>query len=262
MMDIDQYLQRIGFTDPLIADLPTLEKLQQHHLFSIPFEDLDIYFKIPIAFNVASFFEKVVLNRRGGYCYELNGLFHELLVACGFTTYFISCRVAGTKEYGPEFDHLALVVELDGKKLLVDVGYGDFALKPLIIERDLVQNDGRNNYIITDNVVLDGKKYMSIGKWNDMRKQFVPEYIFTLTPYMMEDFADMNHDQQINPKSHFVRTLMCSIPTEAGRISIVNNRVIETVNGIKSVRHIKDDRQRLQLLKKYFDINLCFSSCS
>lgn len=261
MMDIDQYLQRIGFTGPLTADIPTLEKLQNIHLFSIPFEDLDIYFKLPVSLDVASIYEKVVMNKRGGYCYELNGLFYELLIAAGFKAHFISCRVAGAKGYGPEYDHMAIIVDAGGKKMLVDVGYGDFTLKPLIIERDLVQHDGRNNYIISDNVMLDGKKYMSVGKWNDKRRLFVPEYVFTLAPHKMVDFADMHHYQQTNPKSQFVRSLMCSIPTENGRISIVNNRVIKTMNGIKTVMHINGEQQRRQLLKQYFGIDFSPVPC-
>lgn len=261
MMDIEQYLQRIGFTGPLNADIPTLGKLQRHHLFSVPFEDLDIYFKIPVALDIASIYEKVVMNKRGGYCYELNGLFCELLVAAGFHAHFISCRVAGAKGYGPEFDHAAIVVDIEGKKMLVDVGYGDFSLKPLIIERDLVQNDGRNNYIISDNVMPDGKKYMSVGKWNDKRRLFVQEYIFTLTPHKMKDFADMHHYQQTDPRSQFVRSLICSIPKKNGRISIVNNRMIKTVNGIKTIMHIDGEWHRQQLLRQYFGINFTPVSC-
>lgn len=253
-MDINQYLKRINFYGTIAPDFNTLTRLQHQHLFTVPFEDLDIFYGHHFNLDKEVFYNKVVINHRGGYCYELNSLFYELLLACGFKASMISGRVGSNKKFGPEFDHMALIVEIDNMKWLVDVGFGDFALKPLAIMPGHVQNDGRCNYRINDNTELDGSRYLSAEKWNDSKGMFIPEYIFTLTPRTFKDFAQMNENQQTDPESHFVKNFMCSLPIDGGRISMVNNRIIKTINGTKRVRTIHDDEYRQHLLKKYFDI--------
>lgn len=253
-MDITQYLKRINFFGTLTPDLNTLTQLQHHHLFTVPFEDLDIYYGIPFALDKEAFFQKVVVNNRGGYCYELNSLFYELLTAIGFNVTYLSGRVGNGRQYGPEFDHMALMVTIDQVRWLVDVGFGDFALKPLAIIPGMVQNDGRCNYRITDGVLLDGIQYMNVEKWNGSKGIYVSEYLFTLTPRKFEDFEAMNQQQQISADSHFVKNLMCSLPLEDGRISIVNSRIIKTVNGSKRMKSIQDGSFQQYLLEKYFNI--------
>ena len=168
-MDIQGYLKRIGYDGDVCTDLPTLHALQQHHVFSIPFETLDIHHHIPIILRMESLYQKVILDRRGGYCYELNTLFHRLLTLCGFKVSMIAGRLLHGSVYGREFEHMALIVEIDGKKWLVDVGYGDFSLRPLAIAPGEVQSDGRTFYQVEEPVVVDGKEYFSVSKWKGLR---------------------------------------------------------------------------------------------
>jgi len=76
-----------------------------------------------------------------------------------------------------------------------------------------------------------------------------------LTPHKLQDFADMNDYQQTSPDSGFVRSLMCSLPTANGRISIVNNRIVKTIDGVKYPQTIRSDTHRQSILRKYFNIN-------
>ncbi len=82
-MEIEKYLERIGYKGNTEPALGLLKVLQKKHLLNIPFENLDIHYKIPIELNLANTFEKVVIKGRGGFCYELNGIFHELLIQLG-----------------------------------------------------------------------------------------------------------------------------------------------------------------------------------
>src|ERR1700712_4590237 len=108
-MDIPQYLQRINYTGPLDPTFEVLSSLQLAHLLTVPFENLDIQNKIKIDLN--NLFNKIVTRKRGGFCYELNGLFYELFQEIGFTIKMVSARVhSHKKDYSPEFDHMALVV--------------------------------------------------------------------------------------------------------------------------------------------------------
>jgi N-hydroxyarylamine O-acetyltransferase len=147
---------------------------------------------------------------------------------------------------------MALIVELEDRKWLIDAGYGDFSLRPLAILPGEVQSDGRTYYQITDNIIVDGKKYFEASKWNHSKHAFRIEYIFTLTPRILQEFAGMNHFHQTSPESHFARSRICSLPVKDGRISIINNRFIRTENGAKYVKPILNEEHRAGLLQKYF----------
>src|SRR5690554_4349646 len=150
MIEIQPYLNRINYKGPLIPNLALLNTLQKNHLLNIPFENLDIHYGVPIELDMDKIFQKVVKKGRGGFCYELNGLFHHLLSAIGFNAKIISARVYDRKKgiYGKEFDHLAIIVMLENKEYLVDVGFGEFTFYPLTIEPGTIQSDPRGNYII------------------------------------------------------------------------------------------------------------------
>ncbi|MEZ4850234.1 MAG: arylamine N-acetyltransferase [Bacteroidia bacterium] len=111
MIQINPYLQRIEYQGDLTPSLTLLNQLQRAHLLSVPFENLDIHLPEEIRLNVEKIFQKVVHRRRGGFCYELNGLFHFLLVELGFEVKRISASVLGSKGlWGPEYDHLVNLV--------------------------------------------------------------------------------------------------------------------------------------------------------
>src|SRR6266849_8664811 len=129
-VDIAAYLRRIGYTGPVTATLPTLRQIHRAHLLAVPFENLDIPLGHPIVCDEDTFVRKIVERRRGGFCYEMNGAFAALLRTIGFEGTLLSAR-ASRKDgsYGPEFDHLALRVDLDAP-WLADVGFGDSFLDP------------------------------------------------------------------------------------------------------------------------------------
>jgi len=254
-MNIAQYLERIDYRDVPAADIKTLAALMECHVRHVPFEDLDIQAGIPITLDIKLFYEKVIISKRGGYCYELNGLFCELLRQFGFKAHMLSARVANGKDCSPEYDHMTLMVEVESDKWLVDVGFGDFSLVPLQIGTDNIQTDGRNVYRV-NKVIVEGKEYYSAERWNEGRQQYVSQYIFSLTSHPLQDFAPRNHYQQTEAESHFMKTLMCSLPTEHGRVSMINNRMVFTEKGQKREEVIKDEVHRQNYLATYFNISM------
>jgi N-hydroxyarylamine O-acetyltransferase len=258
-MDINGYLRRINSTGILRSDLDTIRELQYKHVFAIPFENLDIHNQIPIILKTNLLFQKVIRDQRGGYCYELNVLFHHLLNLCGFDVNLVAGRLHhGSNRYGREFEHLALIVNLNGRKWLVDVGYGDFSLAPLAIAPGEIQSDGRNYYQIVDRVTVDGQPYLGVAKWVASKQDFKIDYIFTLTTRDLEDFHGMNEFHQTSPESHFARTLICTMPTPEGRITLINNKLIRKEEGKRQVRIIQSEDQRDQLLEKYFHMDMVY----
>lgn len=105
-MDIPQYLSRINYAGELALNVTILSALQEAHLLSVPFENLDIHRGKEIALDLPRLFQKVITMKRGGFCYELNGLFHWLLHELGFKVRMVSGRVydRNRNDFGPEFD--------------------------------------------------------------------------------------------------------------------------------------------------------------
>ena len=146
-MDVQRYLSRIKFEGPLSNDLVTLKRLHRQHLLHVPFEDLDIHYRRPFDLQPGNIFNKIVIRNRGGFCYEVNSLFSDLLDAAGFKTKIISARVINDAgEPGPEHDHLAIIISLE-KNYVADVGFGDLFIEPLEMTQD-TQFDGRNFFKI------------------------------------------------------------------------------------------------------------------
>jgi N-hydroxyarylamine O-acetyltransferase len=258
-MDVSGYLRRINYNGIVYRDLETLRELQRNHVLSIPFETLDIHNQIPILLQINFLYQKVILDKRGGYCYELNVLFHRLLTMCGFEVKMIGGRLLhGNNKFGREFEHMALLVELNGRKWLVDVGYGDFSLVPLAIQPGEIQSDGRSYYQVIESVIVDGKSYLGVAKWNATKQDFKIDYIFTLTPRVLADFHAMNEFHQTSPESHFRRSLICTLPTAEGRISLINNKLIRTENGKRQVRIVQGEGHRDEVLEKYFHMDMVY----
>ena len=131
-MNIQKYLNRIKYYSEVKTSKEVMFGLQKQHLLNIPFENLDIHYGTRIELDLKKIFQKIIIEKRGGFCYELNSLFNELLKEIGFNTFLISGRVNNENgTYGQEFDHMAIIVILENKSYLVDVGFGRFILEPL-----------------------------------------------------------------------------------------------------------------------------------
>src|SRR5918911_3762110 len=147
-MDVEAYLERIDYRGPLEPTAETLRRLHVAHLLAVPFENLSIHAGEPIVLEDGALFDKVVARRRGGFCYELNGLFAALLRELGFNVGMLSAAVARREGgFGPEFDHMALLVTLE-ERWLADVGFGDSFVEPLLLDERGEQRQGPPAYRI------------------------------------------------------------------------------------------------------------------
>jgi len=217
-MNKDQYLKRINYSGELEPTIDLLAALQKSHLLSIPFENLDIHYKKPIELDIETIYEKVVEENRGGFCYELNGLFYELLLSLNFDVKRISARVyTEGNNFSPEFDHFAILVKIGSIEYLTDVGFGEFSLKPLEFVLGKLQNDQRADYLIDKY----DEQYFRVNKIENGKS--TPEYIFKTLARDFKDFNKRCEFHQTNSKSHFMKKRLISLPTEKGRITITNN---------------------------------------
>lgn len=250
LMDTNQYLQRINYDGPLEPTLEVLSELQLMHLLSVPFENLDIHNKIKI--DLKNLFNKIVIRKRGGFCYELNGLFYKLLKEIGFVVKMVSARVYNSKkEYSPEFDHLTLVTSIEDTNYLVDVGFGEFAFLPIKIELNKEIPDARGVFIFE----LLNENYKLVSRRNAEGK-FIPEYTFSEKERQLEEFYDRCLYHQTSPESHFTQNRICSLPTKEGRITLTGNTLKITQNAIIKELHLPTEQEVQQELWNYFGIKL------
>jgi N-hydroxyarylamine O-acetyltransferase len=248
MLNVPAYLDRIAYTGPLEPTADVLRDLHRAHLLSVPFENLDIALGREIVCEENAFIRKIVERRRGGFCYELNGAFAGLLRAIGFRVTLLSARVPREDgSDGPEFDHLALRVDLD-EPWLADVGFGDSFLEPLELKPGAESaHDGRRYRVMNHASTLHMEGTEPDGIWKR-------QYSFTLTARGLDEFAAMCHHHQTSPESPFTRKSVCSMATLDGRITVADRRLIRTRNGIREEQLLASDSEWRAALKKRFAI--------
>lgn len=249
-MNKHEYLKRIRIEKKdLAATLETLKLLQKQHLLQIPFENLDIHWHCPIILDTRKFYEKIIEAKRGGFCYELNGLFNELLKEIGFQTKIISAKVAQRDgDFGAEYDHLAILTKIDDAEYLVDVGFGDFTAEPLRFELNVEQTDDNGVFLIRK---FDDEYFEVVKKDSE---NWQSEYIFKDLARNLSEFTEMCNFHQTSPESHFTRGKLCSIMTENGRKTLTDKKFIETKNGEKNEIEVSLDEEFNQILEREFGI--------
>jgi N-hydroxyarylamine O-acetyltransferase len=249
-MNTKDYLRRIGIDE---TDLePTAENLkflQRQHLLNVPFENLDIHWKRPILLDTTRFYQKIVGEKRGGFCYELNASFNELLRSLGFQTRIVSARVSiGDGNFTGEYAHLAIVVTIGESEFLADVGFGSFTAAPLRVACDLEQQDDTGAFVVRRSD--DG--YLEVAKKED--ETWRSEYIFKPLGRDLSEFADACVYQQTSPESHFTKNKICSLMTADGRKSLTDTKFIETRNGEKFETEVRSGEEFDQILHREFNI--------
>lgn len=248
-MDIKAYFDRINYQGPTDPTRETLSALHRAHMLTVPFENLDIPLKRPIVLDEGLLFDKIVNRRRGGFCYELNGLFSALLREIGFKVQLLSARVANDDGgFGMEFDHMTLLVQHE-ERLLADVGFGDSFIEPLRLDErgEQIQESGR--YRIVDEG--DHLTYLRREKTG-----WKAQYIFTQNPYTLADFKNACYWAQSSPLSSFTQRRICSRATPIGRVTLSNMRWIITSNGSKQEREVESEAEYHDILRKHFGVVL------
>jgi N-hydroxyarylamine O-acetyltransferase len=246
-MNIKEYLARLNYSQPLHA-------LQLAHMKNIPFENLDIALGRKIKLDLENLWEKVIVNKRGGFCYELNGLFAWLLKEIGFEVNYLNARDYHEKDdsFGIDFDHLTLLVKSpkEPTRWLADVGWGDTFFHPLDIDNLNEQVQGLRGYWVKP--FKDG---YSIWQRNYDSSQ-ERHYFFDLIPHRFpEEYLGACEYHQTFPNSIFTKKRIISRITENGRVSLDNDALIVTIDGLKTIEEVTEERWG-KLLKEHFGVSL------
>ncbi len=221
MFDLAAYLKRLRYEGDAQPNLATLRALHSLHLKHIPYENLDIMQGLSYNLEPEALFEKMVVQKRGGFCYELNGLFACLLRAMGFSCEIVSARIhQADGKIGEEFDHALLVVSLESM-WIADVGNARWFHQPLRLNYEPPQEDSGRIY----QVVPHDEGYLLLLEGADGAQ--APQYQFTTRPRELTDFQPMCDYKWTSPQSRFTQDRICSRVTEQGRVMLYGRRFLK-----------------------------------
>jgi N-hydroxyarylamine O-acetyltransferase len=235
-----------------VPDSKTLRAIHLAHLYSVPFENLNIHMGRSIPLDLQWVYTKVVDQRRGGFCYELNGLLGWLLQELGYTVSLLSARsFKDDGSVGPEYDHLLLLVTCPGDQTrwLADVGWGSGFEEPLRVDEVSPQELARSTWRIDrDDEFYSLRQKTGIGGW-------IRHYQFTLTPRGYLEFSGMCMYHQTAPKSTFTQRKLCTIFTPDGRVTLSGLKLIITKDGVRTEREVPEEEVP-EILRRYFGMVL------
>ncbi len=242
--NLTDYLSRIGFEGELRNDHATLTQLMQRQLRTIVFENTEVQAgRIP-SLVPEDIVEKVIVNRRGGYCYEINGVFAMALTAIGFEWCFAGARSMLYSTRRPK-THMVLIVRVDGRDYLCDTGFGGYALRaPMLIEEGEVTQDGDRFRleIIHREYVLGA---MVQGEWQRL-------YGFALQPQEWIEFSLANYFNATSPDTIFTQKKIAILQTPNGRKILVDNEL----KLIEEGKLEKLDVEYASALKEHFGLEV------
>jgi N-hydroxyarylamine O-acetyltransferase len=266
MMNVNAYLERINYSGQIAPTVPVLAALHRAHLYNVPFENLDLHLGRPVRLEEEALFDKIVTRRRGGFCYELNGLFAGLLRAVGFEVTLLSAASTNDDDsFGPDFDHLALQVtspDHPEQPWLADVGWGNGFLEPLRLNEPAEQPQGQRVFKIEPlaigGVVME-RGATGLENEGGQGGAWGRHYRFDYTPRRIEEFAGMCHYHQTAPDSYFLRKRIASRFLPDGRVTLSDLRLITTRAGQREERTLENEDHAQAVLMDIFGIDLSLS---
>lgn len=249
-MDIQAYLDRIGYTGTREPNLANLTRLIRQHLETVPFENLDCCYKgAPLTNDPEAVFEKVVLRRRGGICFELNGLLYALLTELGYETHAVAVRLPRPDGLAP-ISHQGNVVTLEGKQYYCDVGFGGPGPKGALALDDEPEQivDGERFRVSRDGV------FVTIFRHHN--EEWIETIHYADIPCIWQDFTGLLYHFAMAPYSYFVtqRLVNLCLPN-GGSLALTNDRFTARRNGTVTQTTLSE-AEIPQILEKEYGIIL------
>lgn len=253
LLDLEGYLQRIGFVGEPRADVATLRALATAHIAAIPFENLNPLLGTPVSLELAAIETKLVKNLRGGYCFEQNGLFLAALKAIGFDATGLIARVLWNQPEDAEVPqtHMLVRVEVEGESWLADVGFGSMALGGAL---RLVVDEAQPTSLEPFRLITDGTQWRTQAL---VRDQWRTLYRFRLQPAETIDYVVGNHFTSTYPSSHFRHGLIVARTLSDRRLGLRNREFVVHALGHESERRILRSTDEIKrVIEEQFGIRL------
>jgi len=222
MVDVAAYTERIGFTGELRPSAECLRELHLAHALHVPFENIEVLMRRPVPLDLESLWKKLVVDRRGGYCFEQNTLFAAVLEQLGFPVRRLAARVRmGATSAITSRCHMLLAVEAEGQRWLCDVGFGgDALLHPV----EWLPGETSQQFAWKYRLVEEAPGYL-LQTWRG--DGWVDLYSFTMEEQYAIDYEVANYYTSTHPDSFFRTQLMVLVPGPEVRTTLLGPRLIE-----------------------------------
>lgn len=246
--NLDAYLRRINYSGSIAPTLETLQDLQRLHLIAIPFENLNPLMELPVRLQLSDIEQKLLIERRGGYCFEHNLLFKAVLESMDFTvTPLAAAVVTGQAREGEApLNHMLLTVDVGGVPYLTDVGFGGSTpTAPLRLKADLEQQTPHGRYRLVGGYPKWRLETEIAGTWT-------PLYDFTLSPRTLDEYIAMNDGTMAS----FRNDLRVSRIDGPRRLNLRNARLNVHENGETTTRTLTNLLEIRDVLTNTFLIQL------
>ncbi|MCW9705506.1 arylamine N-acetyltransferase family protein [Fodinibius salsisoli] len=218
-INLDNYFERIGYEGTPTPTLDTLRILHEKHTEAIPFENLNPLLALPVKLDLQSLEDKMIQNQRGGYCFEQNLLFRNVLQQIGFEVKGLAARVRWNKseeEMTPR-GHMLLLVQVEGRSYIADVGFGGSTLSaPMLLEPDMVQQTPHEPY----RLVQKEEEYLLQIQ---IKEEWKALYQFGLQEHYQPDYELTSWYLSHHPESHFVNDLIAARTAPGRRYVLSGN---------------------------------------
>lgn len=247
-MDLQAYLDRIGYQGDTSPTIETLRGMHRAHFLNVPFENLDIARGVRIEMDESVNFAKVVQKRRGGWCLELTGLFARALRELGFGVDVMAGRTMGDGRLSQPMSHMTLIVHLDDD-WIADVGFGGRITEPLRLSEREAQLVGQRRYVVAN----DGDHWFVTC---DEPGSPTRAYLFTMQPRAFDEFRAVCDWLQTSPASNFTQRDIVSLGTPNGRATLASGRLITIEDGKREEREVSSAEDERTILRECFGITL------
>ncbi|MBF4505576.1 arylamine N-acetyltransferase [Flavobacterium sp. JLP] len=250
--NLQEYLNRINFSGEIDLNVQGIKKLMQSQLFSVPFENIDVQAGKTISLIGDDIVNQIVDKKRGGYCYQINGIFSLALQEIGVPHYYIAVRPLVNPGQNPK-THLAIIAEIENEEYLIDLGFGGNSIREPLKLSDIgteIQQDF-DTFTLVKTEENEYLLQMQIGKeWSNL-------YSFDLTPQRWIDFKPANHYNYSHPDSFFTQNLIVVLPNLFGKKILFKNAIKSVNNGITEIISFEDD-QLNTILETEFNLKVSF----
>ncbi len=245
------YLERIGYQGVLSPTLEVLDDLHRAHVTTICFENIQPFMGLPLSVALDDIFNKMILEKRGGYCFEHNLLFASVLLKLGFQLEMLTARVVFNTVPVTPRTHMLLQIYQDKSTWLADVGFGTKGiLLPLSMEPGFPpRHFAGRSFRVKPQGRFRVLQSMIQNTWTDL-------YIFSLEPQEWVDYKMANHYVSTHPDSKFTQMLILQIHTKNSQITLKEKEIIETRAGELIKKTVVGKKTMSDLFKKTFHLHL------
>jgi N-hydroxyarylamine O-acetyltransferase len=244
--NLQAYFSRIGFEGLASADFETLKGVMRRQLFSVPFENLDVQRGKVVSLVPEEIYEKIIERGRGGYCYEVNGLFAMALDALGFEYRFVAARPMTYAVRRPK-THMAIIVTIEREQWLCDLGFGGYGIREPF-NLNWLDREVRQDFETFRLTMVSGRDYLLQAIACGVRKNL---YEFNLCAQEWVDFEPANYLNSTHPDSIFVQNLMVVLQNRSGKDMLVGNRFKSVSEGRTEESRVGQEDIPALLLQKF-----------